>query len=142
MKTFKLVKLQIVEGENIRNFPLIDGLIINKEDDKQTWILEAFLPDDEIDYFKKIQQKREDLEVLAVISNPQNDPASLYAHVHEVRHIGEKISVLFSGHLRNRRNEYAEELLNHLVSRSDLSGEDLLNEFRSQMKARPRLKKA
>jgi len=143
MKTFKLVKLQLVEKDSIRNFSLLDGLIINKEDDKQTWILEAFLADDQLEYFQTIQQNKEDLEVLAVISNERNDPASLFAHVHEVRHIGDKISVLFTGHLRNQRNEYAEELLNHLVStKSDLAGDDLLNEFKTQMKARPRLKKA
>ncbi|WP_167578666.1 YwpF family protein [Jeotgalibacillus proteolyticus] len=141
MKTFKLVRLQIVENDALRSFDLYDGLIINKEDEKQTWILEAFLSDKELDYFNNIQQNRENLEVLAVISNERNDPAAFYAHVHEVRHIGNKISVLFTGHIRNQRNEYAEDLLNHLVSDSDLTGTDLLHEFRTQMKERPRLKK-
>ncbi|KIL49790.1 YwpF family protein [Jeotgalibacillus soli] len=141
MKTFKLIQLQIVEEEQTRQFDLIDGLIINKEDDKQTWILEAFLPGADYDYFKDIQQKREDLEVWAVITSNKNDPAAFFAHVHEVKHVADKISVLFTGHLRNRRNEYAEQLLDHLVSTSDLSGEKLLEEFRDQMKERPRLKK-
>ncbi|TDL32894.1 hypothetical protein E2R51_09530 [Jeotgalibacillus sp. S-D1] len=141
MKTFKLVKLQIVENDSIRDFNLVDGLIINKEDEKQTWILEAFLPAEKIDFFKRIQQNREDLEVRAVISSERNDPASLFAHVHDVRQIGDKMSVLFTGHLRNQRNEYAEELLDHLVSGSDLEGTDLVHAFKEQMKAKPRLKK-
>ncbi|MDG5471213.1 YwpF family protein [Jeotgalibacillus sp. ET6] len=142
MKTFKLVNLKIAEEDSVRSFHLFDGLIINKEDDKQTWILEAFLEDTELDYFKNAQQNREDLEVLAVISSEKNDPASFYAHVHNVRHIGDKISVLFTGNLRNQRNEYAENLLDHLVSKSDLTGNELLHEFRTQMKERPRLKKS
>ena len=141
MKTFKLVKLQIVENDSIRDFSLLDGLIINKEDDKQTWILEAFLQDEQMDYFKTIQQQTEDIELLAVISNKRNDPASLFAHIHEVRHIGDKMSVLFKGHLRNQRNEYAEQLLDHLVSHSSLTGDELMKTFREQMKARPRLNK-
>ena len=141
MKTFKLIKLQIVERDKTRNFSLLDGLIINKEDDKQTWILEAFLLDDDMDYFQRIQQKREDIEVLAVITNERNDPANLFAHVHEVRHIGDKVSVLFKGQLKNQRNEYAGQLLDHLVSHTDLTGNALLDTFREQMKKRPRLNK-
>ncbi|MEW9500816.1 YwpF family protein [Jeotgalibacillus marinus] len=142
MKTFKLIKLQIVESDNTRNFSLLDGLIINKEDDKHTWILEAFLRDDDLDYFQRIQQKREDIEVLAVITNERNDPASLFAQVHEVRQIGDKVSVLFKGQLKNQRNEYAGQLLDHLVSHTDLTGNALIDTFREQMKKRPRLNKS
>ncbi|KIL43279.1 YwpF family protein [Jeotgalibacillus campisalis] len=142
MKTFKLVNLKIAEEDSVRSFHLYDGLIINKEDDKQTWILEAFLQDTELDYFRNVQQKGQDLEILAVISSEKNDPASFYAYVHNVRHLGDKISVLFTGNLRNQRNEYAENLLDQLVSESDLAGKDLLHEFRTQMKERPRLKKS
>ena len=141
MKTFKLIKLQVVENDHIRDFPLLDGLIINKEDEKQTWILEAFLDDENLDYFKSLQQKTEDIDLLAVISSEKNDPAGFYATVREVRHIDNKMSVLFTGHLRNQRNEYAEQLIDHLVTRSGLTGENLIMTFREQMKTRPRLNK-
>ncbi|WP_166805843.1 YwpF family protein [Jeotgalibacillus sp. R-1-5s-1] len=141
MKTFKLKRVQIVEGDSIRQFDLIDGLIINKEDDHQTWILEAFLDHKEIDYFQRIQQSRENIEVLAVISSEKNDPASLYAHVHDVRPIGERISVLFIGHIRNQRNDYAEKLLASILENDNLSGEELLIQFKKQMRERPRIVK-
>ncbi|WP_227394435.1 YwpF-like family protein [Jeotgalibacillus aurantiacus] len=141
MKTFKLKRVQIVENDTIRDFNLIDGLIINKEDDHHTWILEVFLVDRELEYFQRIQQNRENIEVLAVISSEKNDPASLYAHVHAVRPIGEKISVLFIGHMRNQRNEYAEELLASILEKENLSGEELLAQFKKQMKEKPGLVK-
>ncbi len=141
MKTFKLMKIQIAEEETIRNFNLHDGLIINKEDEHQTWILEAFLDGSETEYFQRLQQSDQDIEVLAVISNEKNDPAGLYATVHEVKPIGDKVSVLFSAHMRNQRNEYAEELLAYILDKKDISGDELLAEFRQQMLEKPRIKK-
>ncbi|KIL44683.1 hypothetical protein KP77_29040 [Jeotgalibacillus alimentarius] len=141
MKTFKLMKIQVVEEDNIRNFTLHDGLIINKEDEHQTWILEAFLDGAETEYFQKLQQSDKNVEILAVISNEKNDPAGLFASVHEVKPIGDKVSVLFSAHMRNQRNEYAEELLAYILDRKDISGDELLAEFKQQMKEKPRIKK-
>ncbi|MBM7577917.1 YwpF family protein [Jeotgalibacillus terrae] len=141
MKTFKLMKIQVVEEDNIRNFTLHDGLIINKEDEHQTWILEAFLDGAETEYFQKLQQSDENVEILAVISNEKNDPAGLFASVHEVKPIGDKVSVLFSAHMRNQRNEYAEDLLAYILDRKDISGDELLAEFKQQMKDKPRIKK-
>ncbi|TFE04090.1 YwpF family protein [Jeotgalibacillus salarius] len=141
MKTFKLMKIQIIEDETIRNFNLHDGLIINKEDDHQTWILEAFLDGSEAEYFKSLQQSKHDIEVLAVISNEKNDPAGLYAAVHEVKEIGDRVSVLFTAHMRNQRNEYAEELLAYILDNKNISGDELLAEFKHQMQEKPRIKK-
>ncbi|MDQ7861543.1 YwpF family protein [Peribacillus frigoritolerans] len=44
MKSFKLISLQIVtENLNLIDIALTDGLIINKENDARSWLLEAFV---------------------------------------------------------------------------------------------------
>lgn len=47
MKTFKLVDLNVErvdkEEQSIEQFPLIDGLIINKEDGENHWLIEALV---------------------------------------------------------------------------------------------------
>lgn len=53
MKSFKLISLQIVtENLNLIDIALTDGLIINKENDARTWLLEAFV---EENHFNKLQ---------------------------------------------------------------------------------------
>jgi len=42
MKTFKLVSLQFIEDQDAKDIDFIDGLIINKEDEKRTWLIELF----------------------------------------------------------------------------------------------------
>ena len=42
MKTFKLISLQIVEDAKLVDVFLEDGLIINREDDQNSWLLEAY----------------------------------------------------------------------------------------------------
>lgn len=42
MKTFKILSLTILnDGERV-SIPLIDGLILNKEDGRGTWLIEAY----------------------------------------------------------------------------------------------------
>lgn len=52
MKTFKLISLQIVEGADLKDIELQDGLIINKEDDLSSWLIEAYISKSYLDYFK------------------------------------------------------------------------------------------
>lgn len=41
MKTFKLFSLHIVKEDKLVDIPLEDGLIINKEDEHNTWLIEV-----------------------------------------------------------------------------------------------------
>ena len=54
MKTFKLISLEVVEGEKSVEVPLDHGVIINKESSKSTWLIEAYTQLALYDYFKKI----------------------------------------------------------------------------------------
>lgn len=42
MKTFKLVSLHVETKEEFLEVPLEDGLIINKEDERSSWLIEAY----------------------------------------------------------------------------------------------------
>ena len=41
MKTFKLISLHVTGDHGLIEIHLEDGLIINKEDENRTWLLEA-----------------------------------------------------------------------------------------------------
>lgn len=56
MKTFKLISLDIIEEKNEditqRRIKLLDGLIINREDDHGRWIIEAYVDQSYQDFSK------------------------------------------------------------------------------------------
>ena len=55
--------------------PLEDGLIINKENERASWLLEAYTDLTLYDYFKKIHEESREVIVQAVITKRDNDPA-------------------------------------------------------------------
>ncbi|MDE3840279.1 hypothetical protein C0966_13140 [Bacillus methanolicus] len=134
MKTFKLISLQIVEGTDLKDIELQDGLIINKEDEHSRWLIEAYTKKSYLDYFKAGDEKI----VQVVISKKENDPASFLTKVHSVKEFENNISVLLEGTLKRTRNEYAELVLDDLLKKG-MTGDNLLIEFKEKMKSRPRL---
>ncbi|WML46596.1 YwpF family protein [Neobacillus sp. PS3-34] len=139
MKTFKLVSLEIVDNDDLINIPLKDGLIINKEDEKSTWLLEAYSDHSLYDYVKNLDEQKKDIIVQAVITKLDNDPAYFQTRITSLKKFSAHMSILFEGHLRRMRNDYSELLLGSLLQQG-LSGEALLTEFKEKMKSKPRLK--
>jgi len=138
MKTFKMISFQF-EDDGVE-IPLIDGITINQENEEKTWVLELFISIKHKELFEKLKQSDEEFEVLVVITSPDNEPAPFTVHVTDIVEIGEDISVLLKGHLREVRLKYAEKLLKSLLD-ENLPKEKLLDEFIKGMKERPRLKK-
>ncbi|AKP48793.1 MULTISPECIES: YwpF family protein [Bacillus] len=136
MKTFKLVSLQFIEDQDAKDIDFIDGLIINKEDEKRTWLIELFTDLSYYDYFRDVQQRDKDLEIQVIISRPENSPAYFFGHIHCIKKMESNVSVLLQGRLTNRQNEFAERLLTDLVQMG-LSGEQLVREFSVNLKKRP-----
>lgn len=136
MKTFKLVSLQFIEDQDAKDIDFIDGLIINKEDEKRTWLIELFTDLSYYDYFRDVQQRDKDLEIQVIISRPENSPAYFVGHIHCIKKMESNVSVLLQGRLTNRQNEFAERLLTDLVQMG-LSGEQLVREFSVNLKKRP-----
>ncbi len=55
MKTFKLKKLIVKEGIEAKllqhEIKLLDGLIINREDEQNRWLIEAFIDQSYLEFF-------------------------------------------------------------------------------------------
>jgi hypothetical protein len=136
LKTFKLVGLSLIDHEEKReDIPLIDGLIINKEDGKNRWLVEAYIDRSYLDRFSSFQKNGQEIQLQVVISNKSNDPARMMATVRSITVMDERISVLIDALLLRNRTNLAEIVLEDLVGRG-FHGETLLKEFKHQLQAR------
>jgi hypothetical protein len=138
MKTFKVISLQVVDNDELHDFEIEDGLIINKEDGKSTWLVETYMSQKYIEFFQKVQQQKGDLEIQVVISNKANDPAAFMTSIRGIKKMDGRMSILFEGKLKKQRNEYAELLLDDLLQKG-YSGDELMKEFREKMVSKPRI---
>lgn len=136
MKTFKLVSLTIFHQDEQpsrrEKIPLIDGLIINKEDGKNRWIVEAFIENTYKPSFEMALQNQETLNLQVTITNKSNAPASLQGTIKEIKDIESKVSVLLEGTLLPSKLNKAELLLGELLELG-LAGDELLQEFRARL---------
>ena len=138
MKTFKLISFQIIEGETIHDVPLKDGLIINREDADKRWLIETFVKQEYITVFEEAFKTGKELFIQVVITRPENDPAPFRAKVVKLKKINESYSVLLEGYINRSRNDYAELLLTHLLDKG-ITGEQLLEAFKTNMVTKPKL---
>ncbi|WP_085992539.1 YwpF family protein [Oceanobacillus senegalensis] len=100
MKTFKLKLLKVLNaGDKEINFPLLDGLIINQEDelDQNRWAIEAYLEKEHKVFFEKWGEK--EISLLVKITRVENEPVVFRANIISVNDIGENINVLFKGEM-------------------------------------------
>lgn len=134
MKTFKIVALQIVDQPKPIDIPLTDGLAINQENEKQSWVIEVFTKKEYLEPF--IARKNEDsFNIRVVITHPENDPAPFTVKVINLLEFDTHFSVLLQGKISHRRNTYPELLLSDLI-KDGYQGEELLEEFRQRIKVR------
>jgi hypothetical protein len=140
MKTFKLVSLAVMENEKGIDVPLDHGLIINKEDEHSTWLLEAYTRNLALyDYFKKINDEDRDIIVQVVITKSDNDPVFLQTKISCLQLFEEHISVLLQGQLRRTTKNHSQMLLQSLLQQG-FAGDSLLSEFIKKKNTVPRVK--
>ena len=139
MKTFKLMSLQVVEEFGLIDIALRDGLIINKEDDQRSWLLEAYIHCSYEKYFQSMLDVGNEVTLQVYISRKENDPAYFKGNLIAIHTLGDYITILFKGTVNRSRNDYAERLLTTLVD-NGLSGQELLEAFREKMVSRPLLR--
>jgi hypothetical protein len=138
MKTFRLISLQVVEECGLIEIKLEDGLVINKEDENRTWLLEASVSTTYETYFQSLLDAGKNVTLQVVISRKENDPAYFQAKPLLLKKLSEDhMSLLFKGTI-NRSNNYPELLLSNLIEKG-LSGPALLAEFREKMVTKPLL---
>lgn len=140
MKTFKMLSFDLVTENGVQNVPLIDGIVINQENSRQSWILELFVSQKYHSTFSDLLKKNAIFDVRVIISFPENDPAPFHVVVHTIQEIGDHLSVLLKGTITAKRSKYAEQLLAQLLSEG-IPAEELLHRFTNDMKMRPKLKK-
>lgn len=136
MKTFKLKSLEVLKRKNqpqTMNIPLIDGLIINREDDDHQWIIEAYTDHSYLNYFNSLKTKDEVINIQVIITKENNDPALFKTKIIGINEIDKKMNVLFKGILLDERKTKIEKMLSELIDKG-LNGEALLNEFKKQMR--------
>jgi hypothetical protein len=138
MKTFKLISLHVLKDGQMLDIALEDGLIINREDEQSSWLIEAYTDQTQLPLFQQYFESKEDLYVQVVISKKENDPASFETKVCSVKKLSGHASILFEGRLKRTKNNYAELLLDHLLHKG-LDGSVLMEEFKEKMKTRPLL---
>ncbi|MBA2871262.1 hypothetical protein HNQ85_001532 [Anoxybacillus calidus] len=140
MKTFKLAALSILHDEVHReDISLIDGLIINKEDNRNRWLIEMYLDKKYEELFSRLQQANEEFRLQVTISHKSNDPANMLATVRSITRMSEHMSVLMDGLLVRNKTDLAEIVLANLVEQG-LQGEALLKEFKHQLHERRGIK--
>lgn len=138
MKTFKLITLQIFQNEQLINIPLEDGLIINKEDEQNNWLIEGYMDKGLEQLFTPIFEKKDKLLVQVVITKKENDPAPFIVTPIVMNRFENHISVLFEGKLKKSRNDFAEQILEELI-KEGYSGDELLTIFKEKIHNEPRI---
>jgi len=133
MKTFKLIKLNVIheqeEGFEKNSIPLIDGLIINREDENNHWLIEAYVGAQQLEYFKSIHEQDEEFVLEAKITKTTNQPAYFLVKLLALNEIGEGFNVLFLGTIVDYKKEQVEQMLQHLIEEG-YQGEELLEMFK------------
>ncbi|MFS0672263.1 YwpF family protein [Ornithinibacillus sp. 179-J 7C1 HS] len=133
MKTFLLKQLQIVESQHEElvktDIELIDGLIINREDDKNTWLIEAFMDRKYLEWFEDLSTRRDQVMVEVKISKVTNAPATFITSIDSINKIGKQINVIFMGTIVDKRKSKIEEMLGELINQG-YQGEELLEKFK------------
>ncbi|MBY7143800.1 hypothetical protein KFZ56_12235 [Virgibacillus sp. NKC19-3] len=132
MKTFKLKSLEIIEqrDDNLmpKKIPLKDGLTINREDDNNQWVIEAFIDYSYLHYFNELKKENE-IMLQVKITKESNEPATFITTIIGVNEIGEHMNVLFLGSIVDRRKNKVEEILIGLIDEG-YQGNDLIKKFK------------
>ncbi|PAV28796.1 hypothetical protein CIL05_14305 [Virgibacillus profundi] len=136
MKTFKLNNLEIIEQQDediIQNrIPLKDGLIINREDDQNRWVIEAYVEHSYLEFFKNLDEKDEEILIQVKITKETNEPATFITSIIGINEIGAHMNILFMGTIVDQRKHKIEEQLTALIEEG-FQGEELLNKFKEIM---------
>src|SRR5690625_1729428 len=126
MKTFMFKALDIIENGSRKKVELIDGLIINREDEENQWIIEAYIDQKYLSYFKKLQDKNEEIMIEVKITKETNDPATFITSMIGLNEIGTQMDVLFRGTIAvDQHSSRIEQVLKSLIDQG-YQGEELL----------------
>ncbi|RSK28884.1 hypothetical protein EJF36_19495 [Bacillus sp. HMF5848] len=136
MKTFKLVSLLVSSPDRIA-VPLIDGLIINKLDGENNWLIEILTTKELRGFFQAINDQNLELTIRATISKPDNDPAKLKGKIHSISLMETNMSILIHAQMVGEKTQFSEAILADLIH-DGLEGEELLQQFSAKLHEKKR----
>jgi|SRR5699024_7516178 len=135
MKTFKLKALEVIESTDSdkdilqHQIPLLEGLIINREDEKNQWVIEAYVEKEYIDFFTRLKDTRDEIMIQVKITKQSNAPATFITSIIGMNEVGDNMNVLFKGTIVDKQREIVEGMLKKLIDQG-YHGEDLLDKFK------------
>lgn len=136
MKTFKLKTLDIIQetGKDIikDTIPLLDGLIINREDEQNRWVIEAYMSHSHFDYFNQLKEDGNTIMVQVKITKKNNAPATFITTIISINEIGDYMNILLMGTIVDRRKNIIENMLKKLIDEG-YQGEELLLKFKEKI---------
>ncbi|WP_404459096.1 YwpF family protein [Oceanobacillus kapialis] len=136
MKTFKLRSLQLLESHDDQieqhTIDLLDGLIINREDDQLRWVIEAYVSHDYFSFLNALYENQNEIIIRAKITKKSNEPATFITKITGINEIGNNMNVLFIGTLVDRRMTEVETLLS-VLSEEGYKGKALLSAFKKRI---------
>ncbi|WAA12148.1 YwpF family protein [Fervidibacillus halotolerans] len=133
MKTFKLIEFQMENKEKkVVHIPLTDGLIINKENEKNTWLIELFIEEKYANRFDEFTMDDE-IPVQVIITKQENNPAFFTMKLVSQKKIDSFYSILLEGQLSKPPFSFAEQLLESLIEKG-LTGPTLLSSFQEKIR--------
>lgn len=132
MKTFKLKGLKVMNNQEVsvqrKHIDLIDGLVINREDE-HGWLIEAFTDRKYWDFFTSIKDMKE-LMIQVKITREENDPAFFLTEIVSINEIGDnRMNVLFQGKIVDHSKRRIEKLLEMIIEEG-YQGRSLLEKFK------------
>ncbi|NPC94408.1 hypothetical protein HOO54_19820 [Bacillus sp. WMMC1349] len=137
MKTFRLIDLKIVRqdetAKQIEEFPLIDGLIINKEDGENHWMIEGLVSKKYRYFFEYLLQEKKEVKVYVTITKKSNLPALLLAKVKKITILGEHVSVLLDGKMITSKLRQGSEKVLEGLMKEGFTGDKLLEAFKQHI---------
>ncbi|KYG26630.1 YwpF family protein [Alkalihalobacillus trypoxylicola] len=135
MKTFKLYSISLLKGINgkVQQFPLTieQGLIINMENSRRTWLIEAVVDKEHLTFFKEVHAEDKDLLINVVITSKDNYPATMVTKVSEITKMSKGLSILMKGKLVLGKDEVLDDVVNDLVGQ-DYHGNHFIEEFKQR----------
>lgn len=136
MKTFKLNLLSVLKSENntFKEYPieLIDGLIINREDEEGQWLVEVYCDKKYREFFLGLEEQSESVMINVKITKETNASVGFDTSIVGSNDIGDCMNVLFLGKMIDKDKRFAENLLRGLITEGH-QGEELLERFKNLM---------
>ncbi|WP_185819554.1 YwpF family protein [Salibacterium salarium] len=132
MKTFRLVTVQLLlmQDEQIitHDVPLDQGLIINREENDKSWLIEAVVPKNQETFFQDKQQREQMLVLEVIITDRHNDPALMKGTIRNVVMLNESVSVMIDAKMAANKDDISNLILEGLIE-DGYRGDALLKEF-------------